>query len=94
MVSSKPHPAEAPLADLEQHLAPGRNPILHVADLLPFQDTFGLGEGRARTELGSYYTTSVSVYSAVKLRSDAVSRARSRGVRRAMPVRAQLGRRP
>lgn len=45
-----------------------------AADLLPFQETFGLGEGRARTELGSYYGSSVSVYSAVKLRADAISR--------------------
>ncbi|HZA21153.1 MAG TPA: hypothetical protein VFA32_00845 [Dehalococcoidia bacterium] len=45
-----------------------------AADLFPFQETFGMSEGRARTELGSYYTTAVSVYSAVKLRAEAVSR--------------------
>ena len=45
-----------------------------ASDLWPFQDTFGLSEGRPRTELGNYYSTSVSVYAAVKLRADAVSR--------------------
>ena len=45
-----------------------------AADLLPFQEVFGSGTGWANTELGSYYATSVSVYSAIKLRSDAVSR--------------------
>lgn len=45
-----------------------------AADLFPFQEMLGAGEGWARSELGAYYATSVSVYSAIKLRADAVNR--------------------
>ena len=39
-----------------------------------FQGIAGPGAGWARTEYGEYYATSVSVYSAVKLRAEALSR--------------------
>jgi phage portal protein BeeE len=45
-----------------------------AADLFPFQEVMGAGEGWARSEFGSYYAASVSVYSAIKLQADAVSR--------------------
>lgn len=45
-----------------------------ASDMLPFQEMFGSGDSWAKTEYGSYYATSVSVYAAVKLRADAVSR--------------------
>ena len=45
-----------------------------ASDLLPGQELFGSGDSWAKTEFGSYYATSVSVYAAVKLRADAVSR--------------------
>ena len=45
-----------------------------AADLFPFQEALGAGAGWARSELGAYYATSVSVYSAIKLRADAISR--------------------
>ena len=45
-----------------------------AADLHPFQEVFGTGEGWARTEYGHYYVNSVSVYSAIKVRADAISR--------------------
>ena len=38
------------------------------------QETSGPGAGWARTEYGEYYATSVSVYSAIKLRAEALSR--------------------
>ena len=38
-----------------------------------FADLLG-GDGRARPEYGRYYASSVSVYAAIKLRADAVSR--------------------
>ena len=38
------------------------------------QETSGPGAGWARTEYGEYYASSVSVYSAIKLRADALSR--------------------
>ena len=39
-----------------------------------FQEMSGPGAGWARTEYGEYYATSVSVYSAIKLRADALTR--------------------
>ena len=45
-----------------------------AADLDRFLETSGAGTGWARTEYGNYYATSVSVYAAVKLRADALSR--------------------
>ena len=39
-----------------------------------FQEMAGPGAGWARTEYGEYYATSVSVYSAIKIRADALSR--------------------
>ena len=45
-----------------------------AADLFPFQEALGAGAGWARSELGAYYATSVSVYSAIKLRADTISR--------------------
>jgi phage portal protein BeeE len=45
-----------------------------AADLFPFQEALGAGAGWARSELGAYYATSVSVYSAIKLWADAINR--------------------
>ena len=45
-----------------------------AVDLAPLGDTLGAGGGWANPEYGAYYATSVSVYAAVKLRADAVSR--------------------
>ena len=45
-----------------------------AADLDPMGETFGAGGGWANPEYGAYYATSVSVYAAVKLRAEAVSR--------------------
>ena len=62
---------------------PGRQPAPQVqqranraasVDVDWFQGTSGAGAGWARTEYGEYYATSVSVYSAIRLRSDALSR--------------------
>ena len=39
-----------------------------------FQGISGAGTGWARTEYGEYYATSVSVYSAIKLRAEALGR--------------------
>ena len=44
------------------------------ADLDPISSTFGRGGGWANPEYGAYYASSVSVYAAIKLRADAVSR--------------------
>ncbi|MDE2780224.1 MAG: phage portal protein [Chloroflexota bacterium] len=44
------------------------------ADLDPMTETFGRGAGWANPEYGNYYASSVSVYAAIKLRADAVSR--------------------
>ena len=44
------------------------------ADLDPMTETFGKGGGWANPEYGNYYASSVSVYAAIKLRADAVSR--------------------
>jgi HK97 family phage portal protein len=71
-LSSSSYPAAAP-AQRESFIRQRSNRAA-AADLPPHHDFFGLGEGRARTELGHYYATSVSVYSAIKLRADAVSR--------------------
>ena len=43
-------------------------------DVDRLQEIAGPGAGWARTEYGEYYATSVSVYSAIKLRADALSR--------------------
>ena len=45
-----------------------------AADFTPAAEPFGPGGGWARPEYGSYYASSVSVYAAVKVRADAVSR--------------------
>ena len=45
-----------------------------AADFTPAAEPFGAGGGWARPEYGSYYASSVSVYAAVKVRADAVSR--------------------
>lgn len=45
-----------------------------AADLDRFHGGSGLGPEWARTEYGDYYATSVSVYAAIKLRADALSR--------------------
>ena len=45
-----------------------------TVDVDRFEEIAGPGAGWARTEYGQYYATSVSVYSAVKLRADALSR--------------------
>lgn len=45
-----------------------------AADFTPAAEPFGAGSGWARPEYGSYYASSVSVYAAVKVRADAVSR--------------------
>ena len=57
--SSVPHPRRG-----AEEMAAAR---WGLADLLG-------GDGRARTEYGRYYASSVSVYAAIKLRADAVSR--------------------
>ena len=44
------------------------------ASLDPTGEIFGAGGGWANPEYGAYYATSVSVYAAVKLRADAISR--------------------
>ena len=53
-----------------------------ASDIHPFQEVMGSGNGWARPEYGSYYASSVSVYSAIKLRADAVSRPPARLFRR------------
>lgn len=45
-----------------------------AGDLDYFHGFSGPGNGWARTEYGDYYATSVSVYAAVKLRADALTR--------------------
>lgn len=42
------------------------------ADVLPHQNTFGIGQDWAPIEYGEYYATSVPVYSAIKIRADAL----------------------
>ena len=44
------------------------------ADLDTMTETFGMGTGWANPEYGNYYASSVSVYAAIKLRADAISR--------------------
>jgi hypothetical protein len=53
-----------------------------ASDIHPFQESMGSGNGWARPEYGSYYASSVSVYSAIKLRADAISRPPARLLRR------------
>ncbi len=53
-----------------------------ASDIHPFQEIMGSGTSWARPEYGSYYASSVSVYSAIKLRADAVSRPAARLLRR------------
>ena len=53
-----------------------------ASDIHPFQEIMGSGTSWARPEYGSYYASSVSVYSAIKLRADAVSRPTARLFRR------------
>jgi HK97 family phage portal protein len=45
-----------------------------ASDLDPFRELAGAGGGWARTEYGSYYTTSVPVYAAIRMRADALTR--------------------
>ena len=45
-----------------------------AADLAPLGETLGAGGGWANPDYGAYYAASVSVYAAIKLRADAVSR--------------------
>ena len=45
-----------------------------ASDIHPFQEVMGGGTGWARPEYGAYYASSVSVYSAIKLRAEAISR--------------------
>ena len=52
------------------------------ASLDPTGEIFGAGGGWANPEYGAYYATSVSVYAAVKLRADAISRPPTRVYRR------------
>ena len=53
-----------------------------ASDIHPFQEFMGSGTGWARPEYGSYYASSVSVYSVIKLRADAISRPPARLLRR------------
>ena len=53
-----------------------------ASDIHPFQEIMGSGTGWARPEYGNYYASSVSVYSAIKLRADAISRPPARLLRR------------
>ena len=46
----------------------------NAANLDPSGEIFGAGGGWAKTEYGAYYASSVSVYAAIKLRADALSR--------------------
>ena len=46
-----------------------------AADIDGFSGFIGSNGGWARTEYGEYYATSVPVYSAIRLRADALSRA-------------------
>jgi HK97 family phage portal protein len=66
-------PPSAPAGSWESFIRQRSNRAA-ATDLPLYQDVLGLGEGRPRTELGHYYASSVSVYSAIKLRADAVSR--------------------
>ena len=72
------------IKETTQHLIPGfPRPLPTVqranraaaADLDGFSGFTGSNGGWARTEYGEYYATSVPVYSAVKLRAEALSRA-------------------
>ena len=45
-----------------------------ASELFSFPGLFGTGEAQPRADLGRYYANSVSVYAAIKLRADAVSR--------------------
>ena len=53
-----------------------------ASDIHPFQELMGASTGWARPEYGSYYASSVSVYSAIKLRAEAISRPPARLLRR------------
>ena len=65
-----PHaPRHTPAPGVQQ-----RNNRAAASDVDRFQGLSGPGNGWARTEYGDYYATSVSVYAAVKLRADALSR--------------------
>ena len=44
-----------------------------ASDLDPFRELAGAGGGWARTEYGGYYTSSVPVYAAIRMRSEALS---------------------
>ena len=67
-----------PVLDLPRRMAPlgvqERSNRAAASDLDYFQTLTGTGSGWARTEYGDYYATAVSVYAAVKLRADALSR--------------------
>ena len=62
-------PRRGPAAAVQQ-----RSNRAAASDLDHFQGLTGAGSGWARTEYGDYYATAVSVYAAVKLRADALSR--------------------
>ena len=62
-------PRSVPAAAVQQ-----RSNRAVASDLDYFQGLTGSGSGWARTEYGDYYATAVSVYAAVKLRADALSR--------------------
>lgn len=64
-----PRPSRAPADRIRQRA----NRAAGV-DVDSFQGIAGTGQGWARTEYGEYYATSVSVYSAVKVRAESVSR--------------------
>ena len=53
-----------------------------AVDIDRFKETAGTGEGWAKTAYGEYYATSVPIYSAVKLRADALAKPPVRVVRR------------
>ena len=57
-----------------------------AADIHPFQEIMGRGNGWPRPEYGAYYASSVSVYAAIKLRADSISRPPARLLRRDISV--------
>ena len=62
-----------------------------AAGLSPVGELFGAGGGWSNTEFGQYYTGSVSVYAAIKLRADAVSRPPVQVYRQAADTRGTGG---
>ena len=72
--TARPELVEGPR--LSAHLEPveRRNNRATRADLDPSLEIFGAPTGWTNPDYGAYYATSVSVYAAIKLRADAVSR--------------------